>query len=76
MIKSRGIEIAVLFCICILVLWFLCNNWLAVEEGDGKIERVLPAAGTENVTEFKNRFSDLMRINLTDGHLWYSLWSR
>ena len=55
---------------------FLCNNWLAVEEGDGKIERVLPAAGTEKVTEFKNRFSDLMRTNLTDGHLWYSLWSR
>ena len=49
---------------------------MAVEEGDGKIERVQPAAGTENVTEFKNRFSDLMRTNLTDGHLWYSLWSR
>ena len=55
---------------------FLCNNWLAVEEEDGRIERVLSVAGTENVTEFKNRFSDLMRTNLTDGHLWYSMWSR
>ena len=55
---------------------FLCNSWLAVAEGDGRIERVLPVAGTENVTEFKNRFSDLMRVNLTDGHLWYSMLAR
>ena len=75
MLKSGGCKFQfVLHLPCSFV--FLCNNWLAVEEGDGKIERVLPAAGTENVTEFKNRLSDLMRINLTDGHLWYSLWSR
>ena len=36
---------------------FLCDDWLAVDEGDGVSDRVLPVAGTEELTSFGRLFS-------------------
>ncbi|ELU11187.1 hypothetical protein CAPTEDRAFT_119210, partial [Capitella teleta] len=32
--------------------FFLCNKWLAVDEDDGVIDRILPVSGKEEVTGF------------------------
>ncbi|CAF0990631.1 unnamed protein product [Adineta steineri] len=41
--------------------YFICQQWLAVEKDDGRIERVLPIATYHSVS---------------DGHLWFSIFSR
>ncbi|XP_066291033.1 polycystin-1-like protein 2 [Branchiostoma lanceolatum] len=56
--------------------YFFCGQWLAVEEGDGVVERLLPAAGEEDVLQFQNLFVSNSRKNMTDGHLWMSVLSR
>ncbi|XP_066275447.1 polycystin-1-like protein 2 [Branchiostoma lanceolatum] len=55
---------------------FLCNQWLAVEEGDGRVDRVLVAATDEELTKFSTLFSSKMSKNLRDGHLWFSVVGR
>ncbi|XP_070567221.1 lipoxygenase homology domain-containing protein 1-like [Ptychodera flava] len=37
---------------------FLCNRWLAVDKDDGKIDRVLPVSGKENLIDFFRRVVD------------------
>ena len=36
---------------------FVCNDWLAVESRDGQIERLLPIASDEEMTQFHVVFS-------------------
>ena len=36
---------------------FMCREWLAVEEGDGQIDRMIPVAGREDVTMFRALFT-------------------
>ena len=40
---------------------FLCGRWLAVEQDDGQIERILPVAGVKDLTAFKHLFSSSVR---------------
>ena len=56
--------------------WFLCDQWLAVEENDGKIERVLLAATKDDLVSFNFLFSIEARRKLFDDHLWFSVLSR
>ena len=56
--------------------WFVCDNWLAVEEGDGKIERTLIPASKKELTKFNVLFASEVRKNLTDGHIWFSVVAR
>ncbi|XP_076348157.1 polycystin-1-like protein 2 [Tachypleus tridentatus] len=56
--------------------FFLCNDWLAVDEGDGLVDRLVPVAGYKDITSFGNLFSSISRKNLTDSHLWVSVFSR
>lgn len=56
--------------------WFICDRWLAVEEDDGSVERVLTPASKEELTSFNLLFSTEARKNLTDGHLWFSVITR
>ena len=37
--------------------FFLCDRWLAVEEDDGMVERILPVAGMNDLTAFKHLFN-------------------
>lgn len=37
--------------------WFVCDRWLAVDEGDGKIERILYPATSNELTKFNVLFA-------------------
>lgn len=56
--------------------FFLCDRWLAVEEDDGQVDRVLPVASLNDLTAFKHLFSSSLRKKLTNDHLWVSIVSR
>lgn len=56
--------------------YFIANRWFAVEEDDGQVDRLLPVAGKEQMTEFGHLFSANTKRNLNDGHLWFSVVSR
>ena len=56
--------------------FFLCNRWLACEEDDGMVDRILPVAGLEDLVAFKQLFSSSVRKKLTSDHLWVSVFSR
>ncbi|XP_064641904.1 uncharacterized protein LOC135496476 isoform X2 [Lineus longissimus] len=55
---------------------FILNRWLAVEEDDGQIDRLIPVAGMEQMVEFGHLFSQTTRKNFNDEHLWISLVGR
>ncbi|XP_063601108.1 uncharacterized protein LOC134777199 [Penaeus indicus] len=55
---------------------FIANKWLAVESKDGQIDRLLPVAGKEQMTEFTHLFNTTKNKNLADGHLWFSVFLR
>lgn len=54
----------------------MCNRWLALEEDDGMVDRLLPVALHEDLTKFGNIFYSDTRKRLTDSHLWISVFSR
>ncbi|XP_038066995.1 uncharacterized protein LOC119737008 isoform X2 [Patiria miniata] len=56
--------------------YFMLDRWLAVEEDDGQIERVVPIAGKSELTSFGFLFYSKTRRNLSDGHLWFSVFAR
>ncbi|KAK3717356.1 hypothetical protein QZH41_011584, partial [Actinostola sp. cb2023] len=56
--------------------WFVSDEWLAVDEADGKIERILYPATSNELTKFNVLFATEIRKNLTDGHLWFSVVTR
>ena len=55
---------------------FICEKWLAIERGDGKISRLLPVAGEKQTTQFKYLLSKETKKKLSDGHLWFSIFIR
>ncbi|GIY05826.1 polycystic kidney disease protein 1-like 2 [Caerostris extrusa] len=55
---------------------FIAERWFAVEEGDGLIDFLIPVAGKEQMTEFSHLFPNASRRNLTDNHLWLSVFTR
>ena len=52
---------------------FLCEHWLAVDEGDGLIDRIFPVASDEEMKEFRRMFVTKAYKDLTDSHLWFSV---
>ncbi|XP_078607411.1 polycystin-1-like protein 2 isoform X2 [Branchiostoma floridae x Branchiostoma japonicum] len=56
--------------------YFLCNKWFAVEEGDGKVERVFPVASDRELKRFKTIFSSKTGTGFRDDHLWFSVLGR
>ena len=55
---------------------FICESWLAVEKGDGTVDRLIPVAGHEEMTSFNHLFHSTTQKNLADGHLWFSIFMR
>jgi len=55
---------------------FIFESWLAVEEGDGTVDRLVPVAGHEEMTSFNHLFYSTTQKNLADGHLWFSVFIR
>lgn len=56
--------------------FFVCDRWLAVEEDDGMIERIIPVAGINDLTQFKQLFSHSVRKKFSNDHMWFSVFSR
>jgi hypothetical protein len=52
-----------------------CENWLATEKGDGKIERNLNFV-TENEFKQLKRENERLMDKFLDLHLWYSVFSK
>jgi polycystin 1L2 len=55
---------------------FICQQWLAVEKDDGKIERMLIAANEIEKHQFSYVLSKRAYHSVSDGHLWFSIFSR
>jgi hypothetical protein len=55
---------------------FICQKWFAVEKDDGKIERMLIAANEIEKHQFSYLLSKRAYNNVSDGHLWFSIFSR
>jgi len=53
-----------------------CNDWLAVDQSDGKVSRVLPIATEKELQAFENIFLAKTTRDLTDGHIWFSIITR
>ena len=49
---------------------FIVDRWLAVDEEDGLIERMVPISGEQELTNFATLFSHRTKNQLSDGHLW------
>ncbi|XP_020607936.1 LOW QUALITY PROTEIN: polycystic kidney disease protein 1-like 2 [Orbicella faveolata] len=55
------------------VWYFVCESWLAVDEGDGMIDRIFPVASNAELKEFRRLFLTKAYKDLTDSHLWFSV---
>lgn len=53
--------------------YFLCDRWLACDEDDGQVDRLLPLASKEELGEFTHLFKSKARRDFSDGHLWFSI---
>jgi hypothetical protein len=53
----------------------ICENWLATEYGDGKIERNLNFVTEKEFNKLKRQYERLMD-KCSDLHLWYSVFSK
>ena len=58
------------------VFVFMCNRWLAVEFDDGQVLRRLPSAGQDDLKSFNHLFYNVTERNITDNHLWFSVFVR
>jgi hypothetical protein len=56
--------------------YFLCDNWFAVEKGDGLVDRVIPVASSTELKSFAHLFTQSVKKKFSDGHLWFSVFSR
>ncbi len=56
--------------------YFICQKWLAVEKGDGRIERELFVASEWQKKELKYLMEKQSRHYLMDNHLWMSVFYR
>ena len=53
----------------------ICENWLSVERGDGKIERNLIFVPEKEFKKLKRQNESFMD-KFSDLHLWYSVYSK
>ena len=56
--------------------YFICQDWLAVEKSDGLIDRVLFVACDKQKTQVNYLIQKQAAQNLSDGHLWFSVFAR
>jgi hypothetical protein len=56
--------------------YFICDNWFAVEKSDGLVDRVIPLASDKELKSFAHLFTQSVKKKFSDGHLWFSVFSR
>ena len=55
---------------------FICNDWLAIDQSNGDIQRVIPVATQEELKSFENIFLARTTQDICDGHIWFSILTR
>lgn len=53
--------------------YFICDNWLAVDQADGMVDRILPVATPENMSTIHRLFITTTSQKFTEDHLWISV---
>jgi hypothetical protein len=56
--------------------YFICEKWFAVEKQDGKLDRLIPVSGEKQKKEFAYLLIKQAREKITDGYLWFSIFSK
>jgi polycystin 1L2 len=56
--------------------YFICEDWLAVEKSDGKIERELFVVCEPQKTDLKYLLKKNAQHNIKDSHVWLSIFNR
>ncbi|XP_019627928.1 PREDICTED: polycystic kidney disease protein 1-like 2 [Branchiostoma belcheri] len=56
--------------------YFICNKWLALDEDDGRIDRMVFVASPEEMAAASNLISERAAKDFHDGHLWFSVVGR
>lgn len=56
--------------------YFYCDDWLAVEKGNGTIDRIIPVAGEKQRSEISLSIKNQTKNNFSDGHLWFSIFAK
>ncbi len=56
--------------------FFICEKWLAIDKDDCRLERTLPISLKHDKTQPKYLLSKQTRNNLSDNHLWLSIFAR
>ncbi|CAH1277098.1 PKD1L3 [Branchiostoma lanceolatum] len=56
--------------------YFICNKWLALDEDDGRINRMVFVASPEEMADVSNLISERAAKDFHDGHLFYSVIGR
>ncbi|KAL5017875.1 hypothetical protein ScPMuIL_003597 [Solemya velum] len=56
--------------------YFVCEQWLSLDDDDGMIDRVVPIASREELVSFNFLFWMQAKTNLTDSHIWFSVFNR
>lgn len=54
----------------------MCDQWLALDQGDGLVERTVPVYASTEDSGFGTMFSEHARYNVTENHLWLSMFMR
>ncbi|XP_078692961.1 polycystin-1-like protein 2 [Branchiostoma floridae x Branchiostoma belcheri] len=56
-----------------VVSYFICNDWLSTEKGDGEVQKVVHSSTEAELTSFTNVFNEATRDVLYDKQLWASV---
>ena len=55
---------------------FICEQWLALDKDDFKIERILHNSSLEDLTQFKYLLAKETKNKLSNDHLWFSIFAK
>ncbi|VDL90590.1 unnamed protein product, partial [Schistocephalus solidus] len=56
--------------------YFIVGKWFAVDEDDGLVDRVIPVVGSQERLQFSYLFNSKVKLDVSDGHLWISVFTR
>jgi polycystin 1L2 len=56
--------------------FFICNEWLAIDKGDGSVERLLPVVGDAQKQDMMYLIQKQTKEKLADTHLWLSVFAK
>ena len=56
--------------------FFICEKWLAIDNGDCQIDRVLPKSLNKKTADYTHLLKKQTNRKLSDDHLWFSIFLR